>query len=321
MPEKTIYSGHYTLQEQVASGGFAVIYRAVEKGRREPVAIKLANDANDPATGKSLREEAKILNRLDHRNIVKPFPIPRAGKLNNLDLARATELPGSPYFFVMEYLSGGTLEDYLRAVKVISVPEAAAITVQIARAADHMHQRAYAHNDLKLENVVFRYAVEVGKPFWPVLVDFGIAARIEAPKAASLYICPPERLSALNLAKAPETVPQELDLTKVDVWGLGIILYRMLGGLLPFSGSERSITRQIMTARPISLLKHNRSLPEQVDEVVIDGCLAKKPEERVTILELGRFLSPYAEGGEAKQAPPKKKGFVRRLFGARSVAN
>lgn len=312
----TIYGDHYTLHERVASGGFAAIYRATEKGRSDPVAIKLASDAKDPTTGKSLQEEVKILSRLDHRNIVKPFSIPRPGKINNLDLARATELPDSPYFFVMEYLSGGTLEDYLRQVKQISLPEAAAITVQIARAIDHMHQREYAHNDLKLENVVFRHPVEVGKPFWPVLIDFGIAARVEAPKAASLYICPPERLSALNLVKAPETVPQKPDLTKVDVWGLGIILYRMLGGILPFSGSERSITRQIMTARPISLLKHHNDLPPAVDEVVIDGCLAKKPEDRITILELGRFLGSYAEAGEAKQAPPKKKGLIGRLFGA-----
>lgn len=317
MPEKTIYGGHYTLQERVASGGFAVIYRATEKERSEPVAIKLANDANDPTTGKSLREEAKILNRLEHRNIVKTFPIPRPGKLNNLDLARATELPGSPYFFVMEYLAGGTLEDYLRQVKSISLPEAAAIAVQIARAVDHMHRRAYAHNDLKLENVVFRHPIEVGEAFWPVLIDFGIAARIEAPKAASLYICPPERLSALNLAKAPETVPQDVDLAKVDVWGLGIILYRMLGGWLPFSGSERSITRQIMTARPISLLEHNGNLPQEVDDLVIDGCLAKKPEERTTLFDLGHFLAAYAEGGEARQAITRKKSLFGRFFGGK----
>jgi eukaryotic-like serine/threonine-protein kinase len=313
-----LYHERYTLDEQIGFGGFATIYRATEREEREPVAIKVAAATDDPGYAKSLREEAKIIQRFDHQNIVRLKAIPRVDKEGEVFYANAVNLPGDPVFFVMEYLRGGTLAGYLQQVGRLTVPEAAAIGLQVARGLDHMHQRGYAHNDLKLENIVFRQPVVAGEPFVAVLIDFGIATRVQPPTAGSLYIMPPEQLAKVKLASPPE-VSDTLDRTKMDVWGLGVILYRMLGGQLPFSGrSERGLTQQIYHSRPATLTRFNAEIPTEVDELVIDGCLAKDPAHRLNLLDVGRSLSTLADRDAAARRSAeigKSPGIWDRLFG------
>jgi len=218
----------------------------------------------------------------------------------------------------MEYLQGGTLEEYLKQVGQLSVPEAADIGLHIIRGLHHMHQRNYAHNDLKLENIVFREPVVAGEPFSPVLIDFGIATRVHQPNAGSLYIMPPEQLAKVKLAAPPE-LTDTLDRTKMDVWSLGVVLYRMLGGQLPFTGrSERSLTQRINNSRPTSLSELSRDIPRDMDELVIDGCLAKNPNHRLSLLEVGRWLHSIAGDGVVAQRSAdagKTNSIFGRLFG------
>lgn len=313
-----LYRNRYILDEEIGSGGFATIYRAKEQDRSEMVAIKVANSSEDPSFAKSLREEAKIIQRFNHQNIVQLQAIPRLDKEGEVFYANALDLPGNPVFFVMEYLEGGTLNAYLNQVEKLSVPEAAAIGVQVARGLDHMHQRGYAHNDLKLENVVFRQPVIAGAPFMAVLIDFGIATRVHQPNAGSLYIMPPEQLANVKMMAPPE-MTGTIDPTKIDVWGLGVVLYRMLGGQLPFSGrSERSLTQRIYNSRPASLSRLVRDITPEVDELVIDGCLAKKPENRLDLLELGRRLNSIVgnDGVALRSADTvKSSGPFKWIFG------
>lgn len=303
---KTIYQGHYTILDTVASGGFATVYRAQEQGRPQEVAIKLCHVANDPNYTKSMLKEAEILQRLQDPRLVRIHPIPRDGKAS-VYYAQALEVSGHPPFFVMEYLSGGTLNDYLNQVGPLPVPEAAAIALQVARGLDHMHQKNYTHNDLKLENIVFRVPVQAGQPFQPVLVDFGIAARLQTPDAGSLYIMPPEQVNKINMAVAPELVPP-VDMIKVDVWGLGVVLYRMLGGKLPFaSRSAKSLTQMIVHSRPTSLQTLQQNVPAEIDALVIDGCLAKDPRHRLTLLDVGRQLVQWGDGVVASKSAQAQK--------------
>lgn len=313
-----LYRNRYTLEEEIGRGGFAIIYRAKEQEQREPVAIKVANVSDDPSYGTSVREEARIIQRFGHQNIVQLRPIPRIDKEGEVFYANALDLPGTPVFFVMEYLQGGTLNAYLNQVGKLSVPEAAAIGLQVARGLDHMHQRSYAHNDLKLENIVFRQPVVAGEPFTAVLIDFGIATRVDQPNAGSLYIMPPEQVAKVKMMTPPE-MADTLDRTKIDVWGLGVVLYRMLGGQLPFSGrNERSLTQRIYNSRPTALSQLNGEIPPEMDELVIDGCLAKKPEHRLPLLEVGRRLSSIAGNDVVAQCSAdagKPAGIFGRLFG------
>lgn len=303
---KTIYQGHYTLLEAVASGGFATVYRANETSRNRDVAVKLCHVPNDPNYTKSLLKEAEVIQRFNDPRVVKLYPIHRDGKADVYH-AQALEVPGHPPFFVMEYLVGGTLNEYLDQVGPLPVSEAAAIALEVARGLDHIHLKKYAHNDLKLENIVFREPVEAGKPFQPVLIDFGIAARLQRPDAGSLYIMPPEQLSQVKLLSPPELA---VDMTKVDVWGMGVVLYRILGGRLPFTArNEKSLTHLIMNSRPESLQGLRSDIPPDVEALIIDGCLAKDPNHRLSLLEVGKELARLGRNVVAsKSATGRKKG-------------
>ncbi|MCP4361113.1 MAG: serine/threonine protein kinase [Chloroflexi bacterium] len=298
-----LYRDHYTLEEHIASGGFADIYRASEVGRNEPIAIKICAKHDDVSYSRSIIKEAELLRKFNHRSIIKLHPIPRPDKAS-VTYANAIELPQHPVFFVMEYLNGGSLEDYLQEVGTLSPPEAATIALEVARALDHIHLKGYAHNDLKLENIVFREPVQAGKMFMPVLLDFGIATRVLPPQGGTLYIMSPEQLPLVSVNVAPERM-NDVDQVKIDVWGLGVVLYRMLGGKLPFSGrNTRSLTAQIKVSRPTSLREFSRQITAGLDEMVIDGCLAKDPNHRLSLLDLGIELRKVAGPG----VPAQKSG-------------
>ena len=317
MKGKKIYQGLYTIDGGFeARGGFATVYSAVHRDNGQQVAIKVAQPSDDPGIGKSIREEARILHECQHQHIVKLIPLPRDGR-TSIPTAVATEIDQRSPFFVMEFLSGGNLEDYLKGVGVLSVSEAATIGLNVALALYHLHTMGYAHNDLKLENIVFRKPVVAGQPFEPVLVDFGIATRVKLQlDAGSIYIMPPEQIQVVKMSKAPEQVGP-VDNTKVDVWGLGVVLYRMLGGRLPFDGrTDKSVATLIVNARPTSL--HQLSgIPHEVDDLILDGCLAKEPAHRLTMVALGKELRRLAGTGvvASKSAPPKSKnGFLSTIF-------
>lgn len=288
MKSVTLYHDQYVLEEKIASGGFATIYRARERGESELRAIKIAQTSDDAGIGKSIRMEARYLSELDHNSIVKVVPLTRANA-HSVYSARAVELNGRPDFFVMEYLQGGTLNKLLEEFGPLPPPEAVAIALEIARALHHMHKEGLTHNDLKLENIVMRQPVHAGEAYTPVLIDLGVAARILPPEALSAYITPPEQVHH-NKMETPPELEEEIDRKKVDVWGLGVVLYRMLGGKLPFTGNEKILTQRILHERPTALTRLSSLVSTELEELVIDGCLAKDPVNRLSMLDLGRTL-------------------------------
>ncbi len=288
MKRVSLYYDQYVLEEKIGGGGFATIYRARERGQDDPRAIKVAQISDDAGVGKSIRMEARYLSELEHNSIVRVIPLNRTNA-HPVFSARAVELDGRPDFFVMEYLQGGTLNKLLDESGPLPPSEAVAIALEIARALHHMHKERLTHNDLKLENIVMRHPVRAGEPYTPVLIDLGVAARILPPEALSAYITPPEQVRHNKMEIAPE-LEEEIDRKKVDVWGLGVVLYRMLGGKLPFTGNEKILTQRILHERPTSLTRLSSLVSTELEELVIDGCLAKDPADRLSMFDLGRSL-------------------------------
>lgn len=310
---KALYRNQYSIKRVLSRGGFSIIYLAEDNNSQTEIALKVGRvDQEDPGYAKSIREEARLLNELNHPeghpNIVQIKPISRASGKPDVYLARAVELPGNPYFFVMDYLPGGTLDTYLQQVKRLPVGESAAVALELARALHYLHSKGYAHNDLKPENVVFRLPIRAGAPFNATLIDFGIATRVNLQvHAGSANVMAPEQLKQARLEVPPE-IAAFIDLKKVDVWGLGILLYRMLGGRLPFEDrNEGRLTSRIIESNPTSLLKLSQNLPAEIDWLILEGCLAKRPEDRISMVELGHKLRKFGHGITASKAARTKR--------------
>lgn len=274
-------------------GGFAqvVIARRASNSDGEVVAIKVARtDAGatgDPDTAaRALGNEVEILRVLKHPGIVHIFPI-QLDERRYSYMTRAVNLPSRPWYFVMEYLAGGTAEDLIRQQGALDPALAVEIAHQVGAALDYIHTSSYAHLDIKTNNIVFRRPLARNVPPEAVLIDFGAAQkalrRAEVEAGALMYL-PPERVEVLVGNRPPESVVNK---AAADVYALGITLYRMLTGDLPFRGKRDHVTTAILTAAPTHPMQINRELVKlpDLDELIMH-MLEKDPQRRPGIKEV-----------------------------------
>lgn len=243
----------YEIRHELGSGGMANVYLAVQKSLDRKVAIKVLRAEDDDDADKTERRflrEGRTLAKITHRNVCGIYDIAKIG-----DIA----------YIAMEYLDGGTLVEKLKAG--LSVGEAIAVTVQVASALGEAHAQGIIHRDLKPSNVMMRG----GRV--PVLTDFGIARELTANQtkitAENMIVGTPAYMS-------PEQVSGgEVDASS-DVYSLGIMLYELLTGQVPYKGeSPIAVCMQHLTA-PLP------RLPLKLVELqpILDRMLAKRREER-----------------------------------------
>ena len=291
-------------------GGMSRVVRAVPRdGTKGDVALKISRTgSNQEYFFAAIQKEVEVLQVLDHPGVVGLIPVSR-GK--NPYKERGVEILGAPWFFGMECLRGGSLEAYVRGIGPLTLEEAAAISLQVGQAILHVHNRGFSHNDIKPNNVLFRQPLQLGEPFDPVLVDFGVAVKTvrRQPDGSVVYMAP-ERLLESYEPVAPELLVGQ-DLTKSDVWSLGILFYRMVVGKEPFMGiSDRSITSAILRAMPESMLNKRRDVPREMDEFILEGCLVKDPKYRITLTQFNDFMKSYSNDRCVKRVARKKRGFL-----------
>lgn len=329
MPEPTVGTtiGPFTIVETMPAGhgGMARVYIAAVGHHAanaignvdslpERVALKIArviasqvSPSEQAFYFEALNNEVEILKRMRHPNIVRLFPIPR-GLPRNPYAARAPELDGAPWFCAMEFLGGGSLEARLKALSVLPMDEAMEVAYQISLALDHIHVKGMAHLDVKPDNILFRYPVGAGgsnlRNLQPVVIDFGIAAKMRkaGPQAGSIPFMAPERIRMMRGEVAPELFG---DQSKVDVYGIGVLLYRMLTGHLPYEGLPRDeLTSAILDTQPKSPRELNSAISVKIDEIVM-ATLEKDPNQRPRIDEVVTRLD---EAMVARPpAPPRGK--------------
>jgi non-specific serine/threonine protein kinase/serine/threonine-protein kinase len=215
--------GPYRLLKELGSGGMGQVWLAeqTEPVRRQ-VALKLIRAGMyDAATVQRFRAERQSLAIMDHPAIAKVFD---AG----------TTISGQPYF-VMEYVDGICITDYCDAKK-LSIRERLQLFIRVCEGVQHAHQKAIIHRDLKPSNIL---VAEIdGKPL-PRIIDFGLA------KAAAPLMPGETQMTQIGafLGTPGYMSPEQADLgcdidTRTDVYSLGVILYELLSGLLPFDTSE-----------------------------------------------------------------------------------
>ena len=290
--ELGILDHRYELLEHIGGGGMADVYKAHDTILDRMVAVKIlhAQLANDEEFLEKFRLEAKGAARLSHPNIVGIYDVGHdAGK----------------YFIVMEYIAGETLKKRVQREGRLSVEESLRIAKEIARALREAHANNLVHCDIKPHNILVTADGRVK------VADFGIARAVTSSTmtyngniVGSVHYFSPEQ------AKGTKITP------KSDIYSLGVVLYEMLTGELPFTGETTvSIALKHLQEEPKPIGQYDYTLPPMV-EAIVQRTMAKNPSERPDSDELiediqhtERFLG-FETGGETGENDP----FATRLL-------
>ena len=254
----------YRIDALVGLGGMGAVYYAYHSGIDRHVAFKILQPniaIGDERVVELFEREAKLAGRLTHENIV--------------DVKDAGHTDEGIAYIVMEWLEGRTLDDELLRQGVFSFSRAAGIVRQIAAALGEAHRKHVIHRDLKPGNIMLIDSPG-GRDHVKVL-DFGIGKAIEETTASS----PVSSVVGTPHYASPEqlTVGGRID-GRSDIYSLGIILYRMLGGKLPFNSSSMGEVIQMqLTGEPPPLSKLRPETPSAVERLV-NSMLAKNPSRR-----------------------------------------
>ncbi len=264
--------GKYELQELVGRGSMTEVWKAFDSQQKRYVAIKFFHpDVQvDPDFVTRFLSEAQIIASLDHPNIVQIHDYQVSQQPIGERLA-PTQNP-TPYV-VMDYIEGQTLADFImHTSRMGRFPPAAEIVrllLPISAAIDYAHQRGIVHSDIKPGNILLGKAAYSGTPI-PMLTDFAMVQLLKTtgwPLKSAFYV-------------SPEQAQGYVDNQRSDLYALGVILYEMLTGTLPFEGDDPTdtITQQInATPTPPALINPN-ILPAAT--AVIMRSLAKNPATR-----------------------------------------
>ncbi|GIE82785.1 hypothetical protein Aph02nite_87350 [Actinoplanes philippinensis] len=275
LPGSGLLAGRYRLVERLGAGGMSVVWRGFDEvlGRQVAVKVLPPSTSADPSFRRRLRAEAQAAARLTHPHITNVY-----------DYGEATTADGEPVpYVVMELVDGESLAAVLARVRTLPWPTAARIAAEVAAALASAHSRGIVHRDVTPANVMLT-------PSGAKVVDFGISALIgenDTDPDGSLMGTPaylaPERLEGGQVSPA------------TDVYAVGLLIYRMLIGQLPWDvGTTTALLRAHQYVEPEPLPPVD-GLPHSVD-ALIARCLEKHPGDRPSSAELAGALATISAG-------------------------
>ncbi len=250
--------GQYTIQHRIGSGGMAVVYEAAHNKLGRTVALKVmhAGFQDDPDLLARFNREARIVAGLDHPHIVPLYDF--------------DEIEGAPYL-VMKLVRGHTLKWYLQQ-RALSLDEINTICDAVAHALTYAHKQNVLHRDVKPANVII--ADDDGTPY---LTDFGLArvlAQGESSMSKGVIVGTPHYIAPEQASGALEIGPG------ADVYALGVMMYEMVVGQVPFAGqSTHAIIHDHIYTPPPPPTEINPEIPEEVQKVLLTA-LEKDPAHR-----------------------------------------
>lgn len=251
----------YTILERIGGGGMADVYRAHDKLLDRSVAVKVLRSqfTDDEEFVTRFRREAQAAARLSHPNIVNIYDVGR---------------DGDTYYIVMEYISGETLKERIVREGPLPVESAARVALEIAEALEHAHQNNIVHCDIKPHNILMTRTGRVK------VTDFGIARAVTSATMTQTGTI----IGSVHYF-SPEQAKGSAVSAKSDIYSLGVVLYEMLTGVVPFTGETPiSIALKHLQEEPTPLRELNPSLPPLLEALVLKA-MAKNPEQRYTDIE------------------------------------
>jgi serine/threonine-protein kinase len=268
--EKTKIPGRYRLIEEVGQGGMAVVFRAQDETLKREVAIKLLHQhlAADTESKARLEREAQAVAKLRHENILEIFDY--------------SGIASESAFIVTEFIDGKTLKQLFENRRIRHPEVAAMIAAEIGGALAHAHSVGIIHRDVKPENVMIR------KDGVLKLMDFGIAQVVDLQRMTVTG-----QLLGSPAYMAPELIEgKPLDF-RTDVFSVGIILYQMATGTLPFVGKNpHEVLRRIGEGRFPDPRTGNRLIGDDLSRIM-RRALARNPDDRYA--DVSRFVTELRE--------------------------
>jgi tRNA A-37 threonylcarbamoyl transferase component Bud32 len=261
----TMIAGRYRLDAVIGRGGMSTVYRAFDTVLERPVAIKLMHReiATDSDQLERFRREARSVAQLNHPHVVSVID---AGE----EPSPAGEVPplGTPYI-VLEYVDGETLKGLIRRDGPLEIPQAIAYAIEIARALAAAHERRIVHRDVKPQNVL------IDPEGGAKITDFGIARSLseEGLTLAGRVLGTTDYVSPEQALGQPVT-PQS------DLYSLGIVLYEMLTGDVPFHGDSPVAVAMKHVREEIPDVQARRPQLSAATAAVVDRAVAKDLEQR-----------------------------------------
>ncbi|MCB2202418.1 protein kinase [bacterium] len=281
MAEPILLNQRYKLLEPLGSGGMAVVHKALDTMLERIVAVKILREdyAKDEDFRNRFKQEAKAAANLSHPNIIGVYDF---------------GLDEDQVFIVIEYIDGTDLKSLIRQKGYFSVEDTVGLMVQACAGVGYAHRAGLVHCDIKPHNML------VSKDFRLKVTDFGIAralATIHPDEKSEIVWGSPHYF-------APEQAAGHAPSPASDVYSLGIILYEMLTGKLPFeAGESTELARMHREEQPLPPRRINPEIPEALEEITLK-VLSKEPAARYrTADQLGRVLLSFGNLNKEKTGP------------------
>ena len=280
---------HYKILERVGAGGMGVVYKAEDLRLRRTVALKFLplDLTQDPDAKERLRLEAQTASALDHPNICV---------IHEID-----ETPDGHVFLAMSFYEGETLKQRI-ARGALPVPEALRIAADVLRGVSAAHEAGVVHRDIKPANIMITRRGEVK------LLDFGVAklsGRTALTRTGTTF--------GTVAYMAPEHVKGQFVDQQTDVWALGVVLYEMLAGRLPFDGEhEVAIIDAIANKPPTPLPDVRPEVPEALHRIVIRSLQKPRESRYATARQMLQDLDALQSPTQGTAAAPASTAAIAR---------
>jgi serine/threonine protein kinase len=254
----------YLIQSVLGEGGMAVVYRAHQIHMERTVVIKVMQGwlLSNKNSVERFERECKLTAKLNHPNIVSVYDV---GFIN-----------GKEPYLVMEYIKGESLADKIHNSGALPFATTANIIIQICRGLQEAHTSGIIHRDLKPDNVLLQHKSD--RPDWVKIVDFGISNFVHGSKKLTKtgrMVGTPEYIAPEQLKDRP------IDM-RTDLYGLGIMMFEMLTGRVPFDGesAESILMKHLLEDAPTMAEVRPELAEGNVFQPIVDKLLKKNPDER-----------------------------------------
>lgn len=253
----TLLDNRYRILSKIGVGGMADVYKGEDTLLGRPVAIKIlhANFASDDEFVSRFKREAQAAGKLNHPNIV-----------NMYDVGYDQDM----HYIIMEYVDGETLKEYITRHHRLSIDEAVKITISIGEGLEHAHAMGIVHCDIKPHNVIITNTGRVK------VTDFGIA---RAMNSTNTVMYTNSIMGSAHYLSPEQASGKSVD-GNTDIYSLGVVLYEMLTGKVPFEGDMPiAVALKHVREKVIPPTRYNPSIPPLLESVVLKA-LAKNPADR-----------------------------------------